>query len=118
MHTCVSVYVYVYDERERISGTLITTAALAQGCESDLCMCAHAHVGWYYFANLSTVSSNDRKSFICTAGGNTITHPHKHTHQGTHVIFGMVHWLTNRTCTCRDHSHTLEYLDVCACVGV
>jgi hypothetical protein len=38
MHTCVSLYVCVYEERERISVTLVTTAA--QGCTSDLCMCA------------------------------------------------------------------------------
>jgi hypothetical protein len=42
MHTCVSVYVYVYEERERIIVTLGITAA--QGCASDLCMCVHAHV--------------------------------------------------------------------------
>jgi hypothetical protein len=42
MHTCVSVYVYVYAERERISVTLVTTAA--QGCASDLSMCARARV--------------------------------------------------------------------------
>ena len=53
-HNCVSVYVCVYEERERISVTLVTTAA--QGCASDLCMCARARVCWHYFANLSTVS--------------------------------------------------------------
>ncbi len=40
MHTCASVYVCVYEERERISVTLVTTAA--QGCASDLCMCVRA----------------------------------------------------------------------------
>ncbi len=56
MHTCVSVYVSVYEERERISVTLVTTAA--QGCArgGDLCMCVRARVCWYSFANLSTVS--------------------------------------------------------------
>jgi hypothetical protein len=92
MHTCVCVYVCVYEERERISVTLVTTGP--QGCASDLWMCARAKC-WYYFAHLSTVSvclpvhtvtqehththtsntkstymsSNDRKSFICTEGG-------------------------------------------------
>jgi hypothetical protein len=47
MHTCVSVHVYVYAERDRISVTLVTTAA--QGCASDLYMCVCAR------ANLSTV---------------------------------------------------------------
>ncbi len=54
MHNCVSVYACVYEERERIGVTLVTTAA--QACESDLCMCARARVCSYYFANLSTVS--------------------------------------------------------------
>jgi hypothetical protein len=51
--TCilVSVYVCVYEERERISVTLVTTAA--QGCPSDLCVCACARLCWYYFANLT-----------------------------------------------------------------
>ncbi len=56
----VSVNVCVYEERERISVTLVSTAA--QGCVSDLCMCVCACVCWSYFANLST-----RK--------NTHTHP-------------------------------------------
>jgi hypothetical protein len=54
MHTCASVYVCVYEERERIGVTLVTTAA--QGCVSDLCMCVCACVFRYYFANLSTAS--------------------------------------------------------------
>jgi hypothetical protein len=53
VHTCVSVYLYVSEERERISVTLVTTAA--QRCASDLCMCVCARVCWYYFANLRTV---------------------------------------------------------------
>jgi hypothetical protein len=40
MHTFVSVYSCVYEERERISVTLVTTAV--QGCASDLCMCVRA----------------------------------------------------------------------------
>ena len=110
MHTCVSVYVCVYEDRERISVTLVTTAA--QACPSDLCMCSRARVCWYYFANLSTVfvclpvhtvtqkkhehtrhtkntgqymSSNDRKSFICIKGGKHNRTPT----QGTHVICDM-----------------------------
>jgi hypothetical protein len=70
-HTCVSVYVYGYEERERISVTLVTTAA--QGCASDLCMCTNAHVCWYYFANLSTVS-------VCLPV-HTVTQTHTHTHK-------------------------------------
>ena len=70
MHTRVSVYVCVYEERERISVTLVTTAA--QACESDLCMCARARVCSYYFANLSTVS-------VCLLV-HTVTHTHTHTH--------------------------------------
>ena len=54
MHTCVSVYVYVYAEREPISVTLVTTAA--QACASDLYMCARALASWYCAAKLSTVS--------------------------------------------------------------
>ena len=54
MHNCVSVHVYVYEERERISVTLVTTAA--QGCASDLYTCVCARVCSYYLANLSTVS--------------------------------------------------------------
>ena len=54
MHNCVSVYACVYEERERISVTLVTTAA--QGCASDLCMCVRARLCRYYFANLSFVS--------------------------------------------------------------
>jgi hypothetical protein len=42
MHTRVSVYVCVYEARERISVTLVTTAV--QGRASDLCMYVHAHV--------------------------------------------------------------------------
>ncbi len=34
MHACVSVYICVYAERDRISITLVTTAA--QGCANDL----------------------------------------------------------------------------------
>jgi hypothetical protein len=41
IHTCVSVYVCVYAERERISVTFAVTTA-AQGCASDLCMCVRA----------------------------------------------------------------------------
>jgi hypothetical protein len=40
--TCASANVNVYEERERISVTLVTTAA--QGCANDLCMCARACV--------------------------------------------------------------------------
>jgi hypothetical protein len=67
--------VCVYEERERISVTLVTTAV--QGCASDLCMCVRARVPcvcWYYFANRSTVS-------VClpvhTVTQNTHTHIHK-----------------------------------------
>jgi hypothetical protein len=68
MHTRVSVYVCVYEERERISFTLITTAA--QGRASDLCMCSRARACWYYFANLSTV-------YACLpARRDTNTHTH------------------------------------------
>jgi hypothetical protein len=42
MHTCVSVYEYVSEVQERISVTLVTTAA--QRCASDLYMCARALV--------------------------------------------------------------------------
>jgi hypothetical protein len=35
IHICVSLYVHVYEERERISVTLVTTAA--QGCPSVKC---------------------------------------------------------------------------------
>jgi hypothetical protein len=115
MHTCVSVYVCVYEERERISVTLVTTAA--QGCPSHLYMCASACVFRHYSANLTTSSvclpvhtvtqkknthtQDTRKtqtntcpvmienpSFVLKRG-NTIAHPHKHTHQGTHCICGM-----------------------------
>jgi hypothetical protein len=40
IHTCVSEYVCVYEERERLSVTLVPTAV--QGCASDLCMCVRA----------------------------------------------------------------------------
>jgi hypothetical protein len=39
---CLCLYVCTSEERERISVTLVTTAA--QGCASDLCMCARACV--------------------------------------------------------------------------
>ncbi len=42
-HTCVSVYVCLYAERERISVTLVTTAA--QGCPRDLDLCARMCAG-------------------------------------------------------------------------
>jgi hypothetical protein len=71
MHTRVSVYVCVYEERERISVTLVTTEA--QGRASDLCMCSRARACWYYFANLSTV-------YACLpASLDTNTHTHTHT---------------------------------------
>jgi hypothetical protein len=73
MHTCVSVYAFVYEERERISVTLVNTAA--QGCVSDLYMCTHARVCWHYFANLSTVS-------VCLPV-HTVTPKHTHTHTHT-----------------------------------
>ncbi len=55
----------------------------------------------YYFANPSTVSvclsvhvrpcvSPLQYQFVLK-GGNTITHPHKHTHHGTHVIL-VIFW--------------------------
>ena len=69
MHNCVSVYVYVYEERERISVTLVTTAA--HGCASDRCICARARVCSYYFANLSTVSLH--------LPVHTVTQTHSHT---------------------------------------
>ena len=65
-HACVSVYVCVYAERERISVTLVITAA--QGCPSDLYQCVRARVCCYYFANLSTVS-------VCLPV-HTVTHTH------------------------------------------
>jgi hypothetical protein len=37
MHACASVHAHVYTERERMSVTLVTTAA--QRCASDLWMC-------------------------------------------------------------------------------
>jgi hypothetical protein len=62
MHVCM--------RRERISVTLVTTAA--QGCASDLCICAlRACVCWYYFANLSTVS-------VCLPV-HTVRQTHTHT---------------------------------------
>ena len=70
MHTCVSVYVYVHTEREKISVTLVTTAA--QGYASDLCMCARARVCWYFFANISTAS-------VCLPV-HTVTQTHTQTH--------------------------------------
>ena len=70
MHTCVSVYVCVYEERERISVTLVTTAA--QGCASDLYMRARVLACWYYFANLSTVSVG--------LPVHTVTQKNSHTH--------------------------------------
>ena len=108
MHDCVSVYACVYEERERISVTLVTTAA--QACASDLCMCARARVCSYYFANLSTVSlhlpvhtltqintlslthtsntkntgkymsSNDRKSTLSLNHSLSVLSHEKHTH--------------------------------------
>jgi hypothetical protein len=51
MHTGVSVHGCVYVERERISVTLVTTAA--QGCLRDLYMCACACVFRHYSANLT-----------------------------------------------------------------
>jgi hypothetical protein len=69
MHTFVSVYACVYAEQKQISVTLVTTAA--QGCLSDLYMCASARLCWYYFANLSTVS-------VCLPV-HTMTHTHTHT---------------------------------------
>ncbi len=68
MHTRVSVYVCVHEERERISVTLVTTAA--QGRASDLCMCAR--VCWYHFAHLSTAS-------VCLPV-HAVTQTHTHTH--------------------------------------
>ncbi len=62
-------YVWLYEERERISFTLVTTAA--QACASDLCMCVCVCACSYYFANLSTVSVISRctpwlKQHSCT----------------------------------------------------
>ena len=74
MHTCVSVYVCVYEERERISVTLVTTAA--QACASHLCMCARVCVCWYYFANLTTVSLHLP---LHTVKQKTHTHSPSHT---------------------------------------
>ena len=71
MHTRVSVYVCVHEERQRIIVTLVTTAA--QGCASDLWMCAHAHVCWYCFPNLSTVSVHLP---VHTVAQKTISHTH------------------------------------------
>jgi hypothetical protein len=44
MHTCVSVYVCVYEERERISVTLVTTAAQGRASDLYMCVCARACV--------------------------------------------------------------------------
>ncbi len=64
-------YVWLSEERERISVTLVTTAA--QGCASDLCMCTNTRVCWYYFPNLSTAS-------VCLPVHALITLTHTHTH--------------------------------------
>ncbi len=70
-HTCVSVFVYVCAERERISVTLVTTAA--QACVSDLCMCVHARV----FAG--TISLISLLGLFCLPV-HTVTQTHTHTH--------------------------------------
>jgi hypothetical protein len=79
MHTCVSVYLYVSEERERISVTLVTTAA--QGCASDLSMCVYARM---------CVLALFRSSLHCvclSAGAHRDfkTHIHTHTHTSMHV---------------------------------
>ncbi len=92
IHICVSLYVCVYEERERISVTLVTTAA--QGCTSDLCTCTRERVCAATTVTVSLpvhivtqkqhthttntkntdkyMSSNDRKAFICTGRGKHI----------------------------------------------
>ncbi len=109
----VSVYVYVYEEQEWISVTLVTTAA--QACVSDVCMCVCARVcagtislilpmclfgcrctPWHK-KNTHTQATLQTRSNTCQMinlsfvlkGGNTMAHPHKHTNQDTHVICGM-----------------------------
>ncbi len=51
MHSRVPVNVCVYEERERISVTLITTAA--EACASDLWMCPHALVRAFTISHIS-----------------------------------------------------------------
>jgi hypothetical protein len=100
IHRHTSTHVGMYDcmrsesESElcnQLSGTL--RKANKQKC-TLVCLCMYMCIRSesesascsYYFANLSTVSICP--SFVLQ-GGNTITHPHKRTHQGTHVICGM-----------------------------
>jgi hypothetical protein len=71
MHTCVSVYVWLYDERERISVTLVTTAA--QGFLSDLYVRVRVCAG-----TISLISP--LCLFVCRC---TPTHPDTKTHRHT-----------------------------------
>jgi hypothetical protein len=105
MHTRVPVYVYVRNESESVSHS-----SPAQGCPSDLCMCVRACVLVLfhqspYCVYLSASVHRDTKTYTHTDAtlktqantcqvmiknpsfvlkeGNTIAHPHKHSHQGT-----------------------------------
>jgi hypothetical protein len=78
MHTCVSVYVCVYAERERISVTLVT-----QGCASDLSLHVRARVCWHYFANLSTVTVLSAGAYRETKRKKT--HKQHYKHRKIHV---------------------------------
>jgi hypothetical protein len=103
-------------------------------------MCARACVFRHYFANLTTLSvclpvhtvthththtqatlktqANtcqvriENPSFVLK-GGNTIAHPHKHTHQGTHCICGRP-W---KASSCTDVIPLPARSSVPACVG-
>jgi hypothetical protein len=69
--TSVSVYVCVYEERERISVTLVTTAT--QGCASDLCSCARACV------RAGTISLISHYCVCLSAGAHRDTNEHTRT---------------------------------------
>ena len=117
---CLCMYVCMRSESESASHSSppqLKGVRVISACVCTRCVC------WYYFANLSTVSvclpvhtvtqkntnthkqqpqktskymsSNEREnpSFVLN-GGNTITHPPKHTNQGTHSIFDMP-WKTS-----------------------
>ncbi len=68
VHTCVSVYGCMYEERERISVTLVTVTT-SRVCQWSLHVRARAYVCWYYFV----ISLLRLFVYRCTPW-------HKHTH--------------------------------------
>jgi hypothetical protein len=83
IHTCVSVYACVYEERERIRVTLVYCVCLSAGAHRDTHTHTHPHTPTHTHNTKNTdknMSSNDRTPTLSLEHSITVPSHKKHAH--------------------------------------